>query len=581
MLDDVSSRMTEKSKSNITLSGLARRLVVDGLLDEKAAVKAHKAAAEKKEPFVFHLVDNNILAATDIAMAACQDFGLPVMDLSVFDTDLLPTKLINENLIVKHHAMPLFKRGDRLYVAISDPTNLAALNEFKFNTGINTHAVLVEENKLAQLIESVLSAQEEAALGDLDDTDLDDLDITSGEVETEDVKASDTEDAPVVRFVHKILLDAINKGVSDLHFEPYEKVYRIRFRRDGVLYEAASPPINLAARITARLKVMSKLDISERRVPQDGHFKMNLSKNRSIDFRINTCPTVAGEKVVIRILDPASANIGIDELGYEKFQKDLFLNAISKPQGMILVTGPTGSGKTVSLYTAINILNTAEQNISTVEDPVEINLQGVNQVNVNLKAGLTFSSALRAFLRQDPDIIMVGEIRDLETAEIAIKASQTGHLVLSTLHTNSAPETLTRLVNMGVPVFNIATSVSLIIAQRLARRLCKHCRVVEDIPFEALKQEGFKDEDISDLTVYGPNPGGCEHCKDGYSGRVGIYEVLSMSDDIGRIIMGGGSSLDILDHARSEGMQTLRESGLQKVKFGLTGLEEINRVTKD
>ena len=385
----------------------------------------------------------------------------------------------------------------------------------------------------------------------------------------------------VNRFVHKVLLDELNSNVSDIHFEPYEKIYRIRYRRDGILYETASPPINLAPRITARLKVMSRLDISERRVPQDGHFKMVLSKHRSIDFRISTCPTTGGEKVVIRILDPSSAQLGIEALGYEDFQKELFMNAIHKPQGMVLVTGPTGSGKTVSLYTALGILNTAERNISTIEDPVEINLQGINQVNVNMKAGLDFSTALRSFLRQDPDIIMVGEIRDLETAEIGIKAAQTGHLVLSTLHTNSAPETLTRLLNMGVPSFNIATSVSLIIAQRLARRLCSQCKIPAEIPESSLLQQGFSKNELSNLEIFLPNIEGCELCKNGYSGRVGLYEVLSVSSSIGRIIMEGGNSLDILHKAKEEGMITLRESGLNKVRAGITGLEEINRVTKD
>lgn len=575
--------MATNKTPTITLSGLARRLVADGLLQESQAERAFQAALDKKIPFIVEVVQSKILASTDIACAASQDFGLPLLDLSAFDEELLPLSLVSDKLISKHHALPLFKRSDRLYVAISDPTNLVALNEFKFHTGLNTHAVLVEENKLAQLIEQALNAQENAAFTDLEDTDLDTLDIKSGEEEeyAEVSAAQATEDAPIVRFVHKILLDAINKKISDIHFEPYEKVYRIRYRRDGVLYETSAPPINLAARITARLKVMSRLDISERRIPQDGHFKMTLSKSRSIDFRISTCPTIGGEKVVIRILDPGSAHIGIDALGYEPEQKELFLNAISRPQGMVLVTGPTGSGKTISLYTALSILNTPEQNISTIEDPVEINLQGINQVGVNLKAGLDFAMALRSFLRQDPDIIMVGEIRDLETAEVAVKAAQTGHLVLSTLHTNSAPETLTRLVNMGVAPFNIATSVNLIVAQRLIRKLCAVCRVVETVPPIALEKEGFSAAIIPSLTLYGPNIEGCEHCKNGYSGRTGIYEILPITESIGRIIMSGGNAIDILDQARKEGLITLRQSGLLKVQNGITSLEEINRITKD
>lgn len=575
--------MAPANKDSVTLSGLARRLVVDGLLSEKVAQKALKEAEETRKSFIVHVVEKKILDSLDIAMAASQDFGLPLIDLSAFDREVMPVSIVSEKLITKHHALPLFKRSDRLYVAVSDPTNLIALNEFKFHTGINTHAILVEEAKLSKTIESVLSEQESVALGDLTDADLDELDISAGEDELgEEISASEaSEDAPIVRFVNKILLDAINSNVSDIHFEPYEKIYRIRYRRDGILYEAASPPINLSQRITARLKVMSELDISERRVPQDGHFKMKLSKSRSIDFRISTCPTTGGEKVVIRILDPASAQLGIEALGYEDFQKELFVNAIHKPQGMVLVTGPTGSGKTVSLYTALGILNTDERNISTIEDPVEINLQGINQVNVNLKAGLGFATALRSFLRQDPDIIMVGEIRDLETAEIGIKAAQTGHLVLSTLHTNSAPETLTRMVNMGVPSFNIATSVSLIIAQRLARRLCKHCKVPADVPEKSLLEQGFNPSDVGNLELFSAEIEGCEHCKNGYSGRVGIYEVLQVTPEIGRVIMEGGNSLDILDTAKQQGMLTLRESGLNKAKAGITSLEEINRITKD
>lgn len=567
--------------SHAVLSGLARRLVSDQLIDEAKALEAQQAAIQTGVPFIAYIVQKNLIKSHDAAKAAAYDFGLPLLDLDQFNLEDLPRQLMTQSLIEKHHALPLFKRGDRLYIAISDPTNINALNVFKFNTGINTQGILVEENKLTAIIEKITREQEQVVLGDLSDTDLDELSITTDELSKQSEEVSKDDDAPIVRFINKILLDAINTKVSDIHFEPYEKIYRVRYRRDGILYEVAKPPINLSQRISSRLKVMSQLDISERRIPQDGHFKMNISKTHHIEFRISTCPVSCGEKVVLRILDPTNATLGIDALGYDDKQKHLFLNAIKKPQGMVLVTGPTGSGKTVSLYTALNILNTDECNISTVEDPVELNVLGVNQVNVNNKAGLTFSTALRSFLRQDPDIIMVGEIRDLETAEIAVKAAQTGHLVLSTLHTNSAPETLTRLCNMGVPPYNIATSVSLIVAQRLARRLCKLCKIQENIPEETLFTIGFKREDLKDLIVYGPSIKGCDECKNGYSGRVGLYEVLPITDKIGRIIMKGGNAIDILDAAREEGMITLRESGLNKVKAGLTSLEEINRVTKD
>jgi type IV pilus assembly protein PilB len=573
--------VTDKKQTLLSaLSGLPRRFIAEGLLTESEALRAIETAKEKKRSLVQHLVIEKILPAKTLAQIAAIDFGLPLLDLASFDLANLASNLVTEKLITKHHALALMKRGDRLYVAISDPTNMTALTEFKFHTGLNTLAVLVEEDKLSAIIEQILSQETETALGDLSDTDLDDIDI-SNETPTEEVTAADTEDAPIVRFVHKILLDAIKKGVSDIHFEPYEKIYRIRFRKDGILYEAANPPINLISRITARIKVMSRLDISERRVPQDGHFNMALSRSHTINFRVNTCPTTCGEKVVIRILDPSKLQVGIEDLGYEAFQQTLFVNTIHKPQGMVLVTGPTGSGKTVSLYTALHMLNTAERNISTIEDPVEINIQGINQVNVNLKAGLTFSSALRAFLRQDPDIIMVGEIRDLETAEIAIKAAQTGHLVLSTLHTNSAPETLTRLANMGVAPFNIATTVNLIIAQRLARKLCQHCKIEEKIPAETLLQEGFLAEEIPEAVLYRPDLKGCEHCKNGYNGRAGIYEVLVVTETIGEIIMKGGNARDVEKQAIQEGLQTLRRSGIKKVLAGITSMEEINRVTEE
>lgn len=562
----------------MNLSGLARKLLNDGAINEEDIVGASETAQKQKIPLVTYLVQKNLVPARTIAIAAADEFGTPIIELDALALDALPKELVAEKLVRKHRALPIFKRGTRLYIAVSDPTNLQALDEIKFNTGLNTEAVIVDEDKLDGAIDKYLESQD-TSFDDLGDTDLDDLDIEAGTDDDSggDVAADAADDAPIVRFVNKILLDAIKIGASDIHFEPYEKSYRIRLRADGILREAARPPVNLSAKLAARLKVMSQLDISERRVPQDGRIKLKLSKTRAIDFRVNTLPTLFGEKIVLRILDPDSAKLGIDMLGYEEEQKQLYLNALEQPQGMILVTGPTGSGKTVSLYTGLNILNTPERNISTAEDPAEINLEGINQVNVNAKVGLDFGSALRAFLRQDPDIVMVGEIRDLETAEIAIKAAQTGHLVLSTLHTNSAPETLTRLRNMGVPAFNIATSVSLIIAQRLARRLCKSCKKPIDIPNETLIAEGFKEEEIGSFTVYGPQ--GCDKCVNGYKGRVGIYEVVKVTDPISRIIMEEGNAIQIADAAREEGFPDLRASGLKKVKDGLTSLEEVNRVT--
>lgn len=562
------------------LNGLARILVSYKLLDDEAAKRAVAGAVAERMPFIVYLVQKDILSSKVIANAVVKDFGVPIFDLDSYDREVLPRRTVGEKLIRRHHAIPLFKRGNQLFLAISDPTNQAALDEIKFNTGMNTHSVLVEEDKLSSLIEEALNEDEaEVTLGDLSDEDLEDLDITTGDEQPEDEGDIKADDAPIVRFVNKILLDGINRGASDLHFEPYENSYRVRFRQDGILSLVASPPSTLANRIASRLKVMSQLDISERRIPQDGRFKMNLSRKRTIDFRVSTCPTVGGEKVVMRILDPSSATIGIDALGYYEHQKDSFLTAIHKPQGMVLVTGPTGSGKTVSLYTAINILNTVERNISTAEDPVEINLTGINQVNINTKTGLTFSAALRSFLRQDPDIIMVGEIRDLETAEIGIKAAQTGHLVLSTLHTNSTAETLTRLVSMGVPNYNIATTVTLVIAQRLCRRLCPICKTEANIPDDILIQEGYKESELKDLQIFEPK--GCDQCQMGYKGRIGLYEVLTISKKVEEIIMQGGSSLDIQKQALEEGMFTIHRSGLMRVAEGVTSLEEINRVTKE
>jgi type IV pilus assembly protein PilB len=565
--------------TNMNLTGIARKLVLDKHLDEATAIEAVEAANKASVQLTSYLVKNKIVPSNVIAMISSQEFGLPVFDLDVMDTELAAFSLVEEKLIAKLSAVPLFKRGNRLFIAISSPTNTQALDEFKFATGLSTEAVLVQEDQLAEFIEKASSAME-TSMDDMLDDDLDNLDIGGEEEEPQGATASDAEDAPVVKYVNKILLDAINKGASDIHFEPYEKRYRIRYRIDGILAEVASPPINIAAKLTARVKVMSRMDISERRVPQDGRIKLNLSKKRAIDFRVNTCPTLFGEKVVLRILDPASAQLGIDALGYEPEQKELYMKALANPYGMILVTGPTGSGKTVSLYTGLNILNVPETNISTAEDPAEINLEGINQVNVNDKVGLTFAEALKAFLRQDPDIIMVGEIRDLETASIAIKAAQTGHLVLSTLHTNDAPQTLTRLMNMGVPAFNIATSVNLIIAQRLGRRLCGDCKTQDDLPEEVLLSEGFTKDDLADkFKIY--KAVGCDKCTGGYKGRVGIYQVMSVSEEMGRLIMGGANSIDLADQAEKEGIDDLRRSALKKVMQGLMSLEEANRVTKD
>ncbi|MFL0796828.1 MAG: type IV-A pilus assembly ATPase PilB [Cellvibrionaceae bacterium] len=564
------------------VSGLARKLIQDGLIDNEAMQSAIAASQKSKTPLVRHLVDNQLVSANQVITAAASEFGCPMMDLNQFDIASIPSDLVDQKLIQKHFMLPLFRRGNRLFMALADPTNIAGLDEVKFQTGINTDAVLVEADKLATTIEKFLQAQEEP-LGGLDDEELDGLDIEAVDEDADPEDDSNEEDeAPVVRFVNKALLDAIKSGASDIHFEPYEKAYRVRFRTDGILHEVARPPVSLASRIAARLKVMSQMDLSERRVPQDGRIKMKLSKTRAIDFRVNSLPTLWGEKICLRILDPSSAQLGIDALGYEDEQKQMYLEALAQPQGMILVTGPTGSGKTVSLYTGLNILNTAERNISTAEDPVEINLEGINQCNVNNKVGLTFAEALKSFLRQDPDIVMVGEIRDLETASIAIKAAQTGHLVLSTLHTNSAPETLTRLLNMGVPAFNCATSVSLIIAQRLARRLCSACKKpADDIPDSVYEQEGFGEIGIPKEEWQVFHPAGCEKCTDGYKGRVGIYEVVRVTPEISRIIMAEGNSIEIADQAKKHGFNNLRISGLRKVVEGLTSLEEANRVTKD
>ncbi|NOZ36493.1 MAG: type IV-A pilus assembly ATPase PilB [Gammaproteobacteria bacterium] len=561
------------------MGGLARRLIADGLLDDDQALKAQKTAYKEKTPFVTHLVNKKIVNSQAIARSAAEEFGVPLFDIDSISIEPDTVKLVQENLIRKHRSLPIFKRGNRLYIAVSDPTNLQALDEIKFHVGVPTEPILVLDDKLGRAIDKIME-ESDTSLSELGDSDLDNVEFLEEEEDKTPVTESEADDTPVVRFVNKVLLDAINKGASDIHFEPYEKSYRVRFRMDGILKEVAAPPINMAPRLSARLKVMSRLDISERRVPQDGRIKLHLSKNRAIDFRVNTCPTLFGEKIVLRILDPNSAKLGVEALGFEPDQKKLFLEALHKPYGMFLVTGPTGSGKTVTLYTGVNILNTPDNNISTAEDPVEINLAGINQVNVNLKVGLDFSSALRAFLRQDPDIILVGEIRDRETAEIAIKAAQTGHMVLSTLHTNDAPQTLTRMINMGVPPYNIASAVNIIIAQRLARRLCKECKQELDIPKEALMAEGFTEEDVAEgLKIYGPK--GCDQCSDGYKGRVGIYQVMPLSEKMERMIMQGTDAIELADQAQREGIQDIRQSGLLKVKNGITSLDEINRVSKE
>jgi type IV pilus assembly protein PilB len=578
MADNLVSAVTPQKMG---LQGLPLRLIRDGLVDEKTMALALTAAQESGVNLVAHLVGNGIADPREIAIAASQEFGVPLLDLEAIQPDLDTVKLVSDKLLAKHRVLPLVKRGKRLFVAVSDPTNLHALDEIKFQTGLAVEAVVVEEDKLQKIASKAMEQVDTQMPGLADeDLDLENLEVTGGEDELDKdaVGRDDVEDAPIVRFVNKVLLDAIKKGASDIHFEPYEKSYRIRLRLDGYLKEIASPPVQLAVKLAARIKVMSRLDIAERRVPQDGRIKMRISKNRAIDFRVSTCPTLFGEKIVARILDPSSAMLGIDALGYEAQQKDLYMRALAQPHGMILVTGPTGSGKTVSLYTGLNILNKEDTNISTAEDPAEINLPGVNQVNVNPKVGLTFASALRAFLRQDPDVIMVGEIRDLETAEIAIKAAQTGHLVLSTLHTNDAPKTLTRLIDMGVKPYAIATSVSLIIAQRLARKLCNNCKTPIDMPPEALLKEGFAQEEIAaGIKVY--RPVGCGSCTDGYKGRTGLYQVMPVTEEIQKIILQGGNAVDIAAQAAAEDIWDLRKSGLAKVKAGMTSLEEVNQCT--
>lgn len=562
----------------VSFGGLARQIVNEGLVSAEVMQRAITDAQMEKLTLINYLVTKKLAKADKIAWVVAREFGDSLFDLNTLDPAVIPKDVIDEKIVRQFSAVPIFKRGSRLFVAMSDPTRVDALEAIRFNSRLAVEAVVVEEDKLAKLIERQyegMSAAEFSGFGGEADLDL--------ETESTDEKNTDNgiagaEEAPVVKFINKMLVDAIRMGASDLHFEPYEKSYRIRYRIDGVMREVARPPIQMANKLSSRLKVMSQMDISERRMPQDGRIKLKVSKTKAIDFRVNSLPTLYGEKIVLRILDASSAMLGIDALGYDPDQKALFMAALDKPQGMLLITGPTGSGKTVSLYTGLNILNTVDTNISTAEDPVEINLEGINQVNVNVKTGLTFAVALRAFLRQDPDIVMVGEIRDLETAEIAVKAAQTGHMVMSTLHTNSAPETLTRLRNMGVPSFNIATSVNLVIAQRLARRLCPVCKKEVDVPSSSLKEMGFTDEDLAKgFKVY--QPIGCSECRDGYKGRVGVYEVMKVTPEIARIIMEEGNSIDIADASRRAGFNDLRRSGLEKVMQGVTSLQEINRVT--
>ena len=566
------------STKKINLSGLARKLVLDGLLDEEKAQSAFEESLKKKKPFVSIVVENKLVSGSAVALAAANEFGAPLVDIDLLEIDPDVIKLVKEDLIKKHHALPIFKRGKRLAVAVSDPTNILALDEIKFATGLTTDAVIVEEDKLAKNIDKALEAAD-GGLGDMDDEefeDLDDLEVAEdGPQEQDD---SDIDDAPVVRFVNKVLLDAIKKGASDLHFEPYEKIYRVRFRIDGVLQEVAKPPMSLSAKIAARIKVMSRLDVSERRVPQDGRIKLKLSKTKSIDFRVNVCPTLFGEKTCMRILNSDAAALQIDQLGYEDAQKALFLENLHKPYGMFLVTGPTGSGKTVSLYTGINILNQVDINISTAEDPVEINLPGVNQVQVDERTGMDFPKALKAFLRQDPDIILVGEIRDITTGGIAVKAAQTGHMVMSTLHTNDGPQTLTRLQDMGIQAFAVATSINLITAQRLLRRVNPNNRIPQEMPDDALRDEGFPEEMIEKgISLF--QAGEDTEDNPAYKGRAGIYQVMPISDDMKRLIIEGANAVQLADQSAKEGIWDIRRSGLQKAADGLTSLAEVNRVT--
>ncbi len=564
----------------VGITGIARRLVMDGALEEGAAREAMAAASAERKPIAAYLTEKKLVASPAMAAANSVEFGVPIFDAAALDPSHAAVKLVNEELLRKHCALPLFKRGNRLFVGVADPTNSRALDEIKFQTNLVVEAILVDEDSIRRGIDKMLETSDALADGD-DDEGMENLEVGGGDEELAgdtgvDAKGDDT---PVVKFVNKVLVDAIRRGASDIHFEPYETEYRVRLRIDGLLKQVAKVPVKLQARIAARLKVMAQLDIAEKRVPQDGRIKLNLSKTKQIDFRVSTLPTLFGEKVVLRILDGSAAKLGIEKLGYEADQQEIFVSSVKKPYGMVLVTGPTGSGKTVSLYTALNILNDDSRNISTVEDPVEIRVPGINQVQMNVKRGMTFAAALRSFLRQDPDVIMVGEIRDLETAEIGIKAAQTGHMVLSTLHTNDAPQTIARLMNMGVAPFNITSSVTVVIAQRLARRL-HDCKRPVDLPANALLAEGFTQDEIdAGLTIY--EAVGCPDCTEGYKGRTGIYQVMPMTDDIQAIVLAGGNAMQIAEAAQKSGVRDLRQSALLKVKNGITSLAEINRVTKD
>lgn len=577
------STLAESPHDNVTYTGLTERLVIDKLVSPSEATEIAELARSQSKTLVQELIDGNHIDTRVLARIVSEEYGIPLFNIGNMVQELFPTDLVPQSLIRKHNALPLFRRGNRLFVAISDPTNKPAIDEFKFATGIATDSVIVEHKHLLEIIDEVIAKQDPIFDGDISDYAsaedyIPDLEVEEQVEETDFTKLAD--DAPVVKFVNKVLFDAIKQGASDIHFEPYEREYRVRVRADGILQEVVRPPKGLAPRLAARLKVMARLDISERRAPQDGRIQLKLSKNRSVDFRVSTLPTLFGEKIVLRILDPGSARMGVDALGYDPEQKQLYLEALEKPQGMILVTGPTGSGKTVSLYTGLDILNEPERNISTAEDPVEINMEGINQVHVNPKVGLTFAQVLRSFLRQDPDVLMVGEIRDLETAEIAIKAAQTGHLVLSTVHTNSAPETINRLLNMGVPAYNIASSLTLIIAQRLARRLCKYCAEAEkNIPESALKELGFTEELLSTATIM--KPVGCKQCRKGHSGRVGIYEVVKINKQIANSILSGANVFELERVMRDAGFFDLRSAALKKCADGIISLEEVSRVTVD
>ena len=568
----------------VGITGIARRLVQDGALDETAAREAMTRAGEAKVPLAQWLAEKKLVSAGAMAAANSVEFGMPVIDATAFDPSHNAMKLVSEELVQKHNVLPLFKRGSKLFVGTSNPTQTAHLAEIQFHTNLVVEPILVDEEQIRRVLEQWqnLSGQISGDLGSDDEEGLDNLEASIGDEDAGSESGVDAkgDDTPVVKFVNKVLIDAIRRGASDIHFEPYETDYRVRLRIDGLLKSVAKAPVKLSPRIAARLKVMAQLDIAEKRVPQDGRIKLNLSKTKQIDFRVSTLPTLFGEKVVLRILDGSAAKLGIDKLGYEPDQQALFEAAIQKPYGMVLVTGPTGSGKTVSLYTALGILNDDVRNISTVEDPVEIRLPGVNQVQQNTKRGMTFAAALRSFLRQDPDIIMVGEIRDLETAEIAIKAAQTGHMVLSTLHTNDAPQTIARLMNMGIAPYNITSSVTLVIAQRLARRLCTKCKRPQELPANALLAEGFTQAEIdAGFTLY--EAVGCDECTEGYKGRTGIYQVMPMSDEIQAIVLAGGNAIQIAEAAQKAGVRDLRQSALMKARNGVTSLAEINRVTKD